>query len=159
MLLGPVRNSRSQKATQPTSGLHHRLPGMFDRFKSKDRKTADKVLALLARAIKEIHPNRFIDPEEEALLTHRILSQLNLLLGKDDDKRFAAVAFDDVVAAASDYERKGLAVELGTVVAHDSVLIALVAAAMHERHGGAMRDDVRARAEQLLRYINPARPL
>jgi hypothetical protein len=32
--------------------------------------------------------------------------------------------------AASDYERKGLAKELGKVIAHDAVLIALVVAAM-----------------------------
>jgi len=85
------------------------------------------------------------------------LSQLNLLLGKADDKRSAAVAFDDLVMAASDYERKGLAKELGKVIAHDAVLIALVAAAMHEIHGRAMRGEVRQRAKQLLRFVNPTK--
>jgi hypothetical protein len=83
------------------------------------------------------------------------LSQLNLLLGRDDSARFAPIAFDDLVAMTLDYERRGYAKELGTVIAHDAVLIALVAAAMHERHGRAMRDEVRERARQLLRYINP----
>jgi hypothetical protein len=127
---------------------------MFNWLKSRDRQIADKVLALLAHAIKEVHPNRFIDPSEAGVVTQSKLSQLNLLLGKGDDKRSAAVAFDDMVMAASDYERKGLAKELGRVIAHDAVLIALVAAAMHEIHGRAMRDEVRQRAKQLLRYVN-----
>jgi cytochrome c biogenesis protein ResB len=127
---------------------------MFNWLKSRDRQIADKVLALLAHAIKQVHPNRFIDPSEAGVVTQSKLSQLNLLLGKGDDKRSAAVAFDDMVMAASDYERKGLAKELGRVIAHDAVLIALVAAAMHEIHGRAMRDEVRQRAKQLLRYVN-----
>jgi hypothetical protein len=84
------------------------------------------------------------------------LSQLNLLLGRDDNERFAAVAFDDLVAMTSDYERKGYAKELGTVIAHDAFLTALVAAALHERHGRTMRDEVRQSAEQLLRHVNRA---
>jgi cytochrome c biogenesis protein ResB len=130
---------------------------MFDWFKSRDRQIADKVLALLAHAIKEVHPNRFIDPSEAGMVAQSKLSQLNLLLGKGDDKRSAAVAFDDLVMAASDYERKGLAKELGKVIAHDAVLIALVAAAMHEIHGRAMRGEVRRRANQLLGYVNPTK--
>jgi hypothetical protein len=89
---------------------------------------------LLAHAVKELHPNRFIDPSEAGMVARSKLSQLILLLGKGDDKRSAAVAFDDLVGAASDYApqdyaRKGLAKELGKVIAHDAVLIALVAAA------------------------------
>ena len=129
---------------------------MFGWLKSKDRKTADSVLALLAKAIKEVHPNRFIDPSEGRIVQKQKLSQLNLLLGRDDTARSAAIAFDDLVAMTSDYERKGYEKELGTVIAHDAVLIALVAAAMHERHGQVMRDEVRKRARQLLRYVNPA---
>jgi cytochrome c biogenesis protein ResB len=130
---------------------------MFNWLKSRDRQIADKVLALLAHAIKEVHPNRFIDPSEAGMVAQSKLSQLNLLLGKGDDKRSAAVAFDDLVGAASDYARKGLAKELGKVIAHDAVLIALVAAAMHEIHGRAMRGEVRQRAKQLLRYVNPTK--
>jgi hypothetical protein len=54
----------------------------------------------------------------------------------------------------SDYERKGDEKKLCTVIAHDAILIALVVAAMHMRHGQAMRDEVRKRARELLRYIN-----
>jgi hypothetical protein len=130
---------------------------MFGLFKSRDRKTADKVLALLAHAIKGVHPDRFIfDPPEAGLFTQPKLSLLNLLLGRDDSKRFAAVAFDDVVSMTAYYEGKGLAGELGSIAAHDAVLIALVSAAMHERHGRSMRVEIRGRAEQLLRYINRA---
>jgi hypothetical protein len=137
----------------------HSIPasvvGMFDWFKSRDRQTADKVLALLAHAIKQVHPSRFIDPSEAGMVTQSKLSQLNLLMG--NGKRSAAVAFDDLVMAASDYERKGLAKELGQSLAHDAVLIALVTAAMHEIHRRAMRDEVRQRANQLLRYVNPTK--
>jgi hypothetical protein len=129
---------------------------MFGWLKSKDRKTAESVLALLAKAIKEVHPNRYIDQSERGFVKNRRLSQLNLLLGSDDSERFAAIAFDDLVAMTSDYERKGYEKELGTVIAHDPVLIALVAAAMHQRHGRAMRDEVCERARELLRYINSA---
>jgi hypothetical protein len=129
---------------------------MFGWLKSKHRKKAESVLALLAKAIKEVHPNRYIDQSDRRFVKNRKLSQLNLLLGRDDGERFAAVAFDDLVAMTLDYERKGYAKELDSVIAHDSVLIALVAAAMHERHGRAMRDEVRERATQLLRYVNPS---
>jgi hypothetical protein len=129
---------------------------MFGWLKSKDRKTAESVLALLAKAIKEVHPNRYIDQSERGFVKNRRLSQLNLLLGRDDSERFAAIAFDDLVAMTSDYERKGYEKEFGTVIAHDPVLIALVAAAMHQRHGRAMRDEVCERARELLRYINSA---
>jgi hypothetical protein len=128
---------------------------MFDWLKSKDRKRGESVLALLAKAIKEVRPNRCIDPSEGGIVKKRKLSQLNLLLGRDDSERFAAIAFDDLVAMTSDYERKGYAKELGTVIAHDAALTALITAAMHERHGRTMRDEVRQRAEQLLRYVNP----
>jgi hypothetical protein len=55
---------------------------MFNWLKSRDRQIADKVLALLAHAIKEVHPNRFIDPSEAGMVAQSKLSQLNLLLGK-----------------------------------------------------------------------------
>jgi hypothetical protein len=125
---------------------------MFNWFKSADRKKADEVLALLTRAIKEVHPNRFVDPAEAALFTQPKLSQLNLLLCKDE--RFAAVDFDHLVAMTSDYERKGYAKELGGAIAHDPVLIALVIAATYERHGRAMRVEVRKRAKLLLDCVN-----
>jgi hypothetical protein len=128
---------------------------MFRWFKSNERKKADKVLASLTRAIKEVHPNRFVDQREAATFIRPKLSQLNLLLGREETERLAAVAFSDVVAMTSACERKGLADQLDTVVAHDPVLHALVTAAMHERHGMIMRDEIRERAEQLLRCINP----
>jgi hypothetical protein len=139
-------------------GLHHpkSIAGMFGWLKSKERKKAETVVALLAQAIKEVHPKRYIDPWERASVKNRKLSQLNLLLGREESERSAAIAFDDLVAMTSDYERKGYARELDTVVAHDAVLIALVAAAKHERRGRAMRDEVRERAKQLLRYVNPS---
>jgi hypothetical protein len=59
---------------------------MFNWLKSRDRQIADKVLALLAHAIKEVHPNRFIDPSEAGMVAQSKLSQLNLLLGKGDTK-------------------------------------------------------------------------
>jgi hypothetical protein len=139
-------------------GFHHpkSVSGMFGWLKSKERKKAESVIALLAQAIKEVHPNRYIDPWERASVKNRKLSQLNLLLGREESERSAAIAFDDLVAMTSDYEHNGYAKELESVIAHDAVLIALVAAAMHERHGRAMRDEVRGRAKQLLRYVNPS---
>jgi hypothetical protein len=122
---------------------------MFGWLRSKDRKKAESVLALLVKAITEVHPDRNIDPSEGGIVKKRKLSQLNLLLGRDDSQRFAAIAFDDLVAMISDYERRGYEKELGTVIAHDAVLIALVAAAMHECHGRALRNEVRERATQL----------
>jgi hypothetical protein len=126
---------------------------MLDWFKSNEQKAAEEVLAALAHAIKEVHPSRFIDSSEMARFTQPRLSQLNALLGNDD--RFEPIAFDDLVTVVSNCERKGLTEELGAAIAHDAVLIALVAAATHERHGRAMRADVRERVNQLLRYVNP----
>jgi hypothetical protein len=57
---------------------------MFTWFKSNERKNADKVLALLTHATKEVHPNRFVDLREAANVTQPKLSQLNLLLGREE---------------------------------------------------------------------------
>jgi hypothetical protein len=73
---------------------------------------------------------------------------LNRILGRDESRKFATVAFDDLVAMTSKYEHKRLAAELGTLVAQDAVLIALVSAATHVAHGRARRREVRQRAEQ-----------
>jgi hypothetical protein len=128
---------------------------MFGWFRSRDQKTADRVLALLAHAIREVHPNRFVfEPAEAGLFTQPKLSQLNRLLDRDESRKFAAVAFADLVAMTSKYERDGLAAELRTLVAQDAVLVALVSAATHVAHGRARRREVRQRAEQLLRYVN-----
>jgi hypothetical protein len=128
---------------------------MFGWFRSKDQRSADKVLVLLAHAIREVHPNRFVfEPTEAGLFTQPKLSQLNRLLGRDESRKFAAVAFDDLVAMTSKYGRNGLVAELGAAIAHDAVLIALVSAAKHVMYGRARLREVRQRAEQLLRYVN-----
>jgi hypothetical protein len=74
-----------------------------------------------------VHPNRFVfEPAEAGLFTQPKLSQLNRLLGRDESRKFVAVAFVELGAMTSKSEREGLAAELGTVIAHDAVLTALV---------------------------------
>jgi hypothetical protein len=65
-----------------------------------------RVLDRIDETIKEVHPNRFIDPSECGFVKKRKLSQQNLLLGRDDSESFAAITFEDLLALTSDCERK-----------------------------------------------------
>jgi hypothetical protein len=121
---------------------------------SKDEANADRVLGLLVTAIKEVHPDRFIDPLDAALWTQPRLAEWNQILGlgskKDHSERFSAVEFHELVEGVSSLEQKGLIGKIGALVVDDVVLLALVLAAMHERHNSTKRDEVRRQAEFLL---------
>jgi hypothetical protein len=123
-------------------------------FKSKQEKQADKVLDLLARAIKEVHPDRFIDPLDAALFTQPRLVTLNRMLAKREDDRFSPVTFNELIARFALFQQHDRVSELVAPIGDDVVLMALALAAMHDRNNPSRQDDVRRQAELLLACLN-----
>jgi hypothetical protein len=136
---------------------------MFGWFKSRrapppsaDEAKADRVLRLLARAIAEVHPDRFPLPDDAALFTQPYLASLNISLGDTLSERFKAVRFDDVVERAAELDGTGLLTKLMTTISADPVVMPIYLAALHERHGALKKDEVRRQAELLLTYLGGA---
>jgi len=129
---------------------------MLGWLKSKKEKQADRTVALLDRAIREVHPDRFVDPLDAALVAQPRLALLNSLLGKEKPENFSPVAFNDLVSQFSFFEQRGVLDKAVAVIGDDPVLMALSVAAMHERHNPVKRADVRQLAEQLLQCLNQA---
>jgi hypothetical protein len=127
---------------------------MFGFFKSKDKTNADKVILLLQRAIAEVHPDRFIDPLDGALVRQPRRSQLNEILGVEESRLFERVHYNALVAKIAVYEERGLIGQLGSLMAHDVVLMSLILAAMHENHGTSKKQEINQQARLLLNYIN-----
>lgn len=130
---------------------------MFDWFKNRKAKNetnAQRVIDMLARAIEEVHPKRFIVPEDAAIWIMPRLVTINRLLGKAEELRFTPFRFDEWVNQISFYDGRGAGGQLGTAVAHDEVVLPLVLAAMHVNHNPARRAEVREMAEKLVEYIN-----
>jgi hypothetical protein len=135
---------------------------MFGWFKSRraarpsaEESKADRVLSLLARAIAEVHPDRF--PDDAASFTQPYLASLNLSLGDTLSERFKAVRFDDVVKRAAELDGTGLLTVLMTTISADPIVMPIYLAALHERHGALKKDEVRQQAELLLTYLGGAR--
>jgi hypothetical protein len=141
----------------------HTRPGepMFGWFKSRqappprsDEAKADTVLKRLSAAIAEVHPDRFCDPLDAALVTQPYLASVKLFLGKDSlPERFNAVRFNDLVERTAELEGTGLLTNLITIIGNDTVMMPIYLAALHELHGVAKKDEVRRQAELLLTYL------
>jgi hypothetical protein len=137
---------------------------MFGWFKSRrvpspsaDEAKADRVLSLLARAIAEVHPDRFPFPDDAALVAQPYLASLNISLGDTFSEQFKAVRFDDVVERAAELDGTGLLTKLMTTISADPVIMPIYLAALHERHGTLKKDEVRRQAELLLTYLGGSR--
>lgn len=112
-----------------------------------------------SRAIKGVHPDQFVDPLDAATVAQPRLVLLNRILGKENHiEKFEAVKFNDLVERISSLEQTGLIDKIVTLVGDDGVLVSLLLAAMHERHGTAKRDEVRRQAEFLLGCLGGNHP-
>src|SRR6266849_2612163 len=105
---------------------------MWSWFKSKGTKNAERVMALVANAVRQVHPGRFVDPSDAALVCQPELAALNTLLGRGDSSRFDPVAFQDIVSRVRFYEERGLLGKLETISAVDEIVLGVIMAAVHE---------------------------
>ena len=107
---------------------------MFSWFRSKKDVNAERVLAFTEAAVRVVHPERFVVPDDAALVCQPLLVTLNRLLGKDEDQRFTPVGYDELAARVQLFEDRGLLGEVGKLLVNDEVMMSLFLAAMHENH-------------------------
>ncbi len=136
---------------------------MWSWFKSKDRRNAERVMALVATAVRQVHPGRFVDPSDAALVCQPELAALNTLLGRGDSSRFGPVTFEEIVSRVRFYEERGLLDKLETVSAVDEIVLGVILAAVHEVELSKRKQqysssnkgaEIREGAEFVLRCLN-----
>jgi len=89
-------------------------------------------MALVANAVRQVHPGRFVDPSDAALVCQPELAALNMLLGRGDSSRFGPVTFEEIVSRVRFYEERGLLNKLEKISAVDEILLGVIMAAIHE---------------------------
>ncbi len=136
---------------------------MWSWFKSKDTRNAERVMALVANAVRQVHPGRFVDPSDSALVCQPELAALNMLLGRGDSSRFGPVTFEEIVSRVRFYEERGLLDKLEKISAVDEILLGVIMAAIHEvelskkeqQYSSSNKGaDIREGAEFVLRCLN-----
>ncbi len=136
---------------------------MWSWFKSKDTRNAERVMALVANAVRQVHPGRFVDPSDSALVCQPELAALNMLLGRGDSSRFGPVTFEEIVSRVRFYEERGLLNKLEKISAVDEILLGVIMAAIHEvelskkeqQYSSSNKGaDIREGAEFVLRCLN-----
>ncbi len=105
---------------------------MWSWFKSKDRGNAERVMALVANAVRHVHPGGFADQSDAALVCQPELAALNTLLGRGDSSRFGQVTFDELVSRLRVYEERGVLGTIQTISAQDEIVLGVITAAVHE---------------------------
>jgi hypothetical protein len=136
---------------------------MWSWFKSKHTRKAERVMALVANAVRQVHPGRFVDPSDAALVCQPELAALNTLLGRGDSSRFGPVTFEEIVSRVRFYKERGPLGKLGTISAVDEIVLGVIMAAVHEielskkdqqRSSSNKGADIREGAEFVLRCLN-----
>jgi hypothetical protein len=89
-------------------------------------------MALVANAVRQVHPGRFVDPSDAALVCQPEHAALNTLLGQGDSSRFGPVTFEEIVSQMRFYEERGLLDKLETISAVDEIVLGVIMAAVHE---------------------------
>jgi hypothetical protein len=120
-------------------------------------------MALVANAVRQVHPGRFVDPSDAALVCQPELAALNTLLGRGDSSRFGPVTFEEIVSRVRFYKERGPLGKLGTISAVDEIVLGVIMAAVHEielskkdqqRSSSNKGADMREGAEFVLRCLN-----
>jgi hypothetical protein len=120
-------------------------------------------MALVANAVRQVHPGRFVDPSDAALVCQPELAALNTLLGRGDSSRFGPVTFEEIVSRVRFYKERGPLGKLGTISAVDEIVLGVIMAAVHEielskkdqqRSSSNKGADIREGAEFVLRCLN-----
>src|SRR5207237_7437 len=119
---------RAHQPVRATARPDQRLDIATDRadvwswFKSKDRRNAERVMALVANAVRHVHPGGFADQSDAALVCQPELAALNTLLGRGDSSRFGQVTFEELVSRLRFYEERGVLGKIQTISAQDEIV-------------------------------------
>jgi hypothetical protein len=116
-------------------------------FKSNRQRTAEKAVEVVERALRQLDRERFADPLDRALVTQPRLAMLNKLLGRDREKAFEPVSFEEVASLTRTYADGGMILPLVKIINADPVLLGLFCAAMHENQ---LRNEMHALYEKRL---------
>lgn len=139
---------------------------MFGWFKSdRPSRKAIKILNELDNAIREIHPGRFIFPDDAKLEIMPRLVTLNRMMGNDPELRFSGIQYDQWIIAISRYDANGTIekIEEITKILGDKVISAMLNAAIYEismkqAHAQPnkknLRYEIRSSAGSLLSFLN-----
>ncbi len=123
---------------------------MFGWFKSKKTVPSDNT-KLFEAAIREVHPDRFLDELTAAVSIQPHLVALNTFIGRPPEERFFPVSFDDLVRSVRRFHHAGVLSQAIQIAGQDAVMGALLMAAIQERQPTAR---FRPRAEIILKYLN-----
>ena len=93
---------------------------------------AKKALALIQKAIRNVHPERFVIPDDRALECQPQLVSLNRVLGKDDERRFSPASYEQLVMAIQKYEETGYLSQVCALALDNDILLGLITAAAYE---------------------------
>ena len=105
--------------------------GMRSWFRPKKDVDAERVLALTEAAVRVVHPDRFVYPDDAVLVCQPALVTLNRLLGKDEAQRFRPVTYDEFATRVQLFEDRGFLGEFCAISANEEVMIGLLLAAKH----------------------------
>jgi hypothetical protein len=120
-------------------------------------------MALVANAVRQVHPGGFADHSDAALVCQPELTALNTLLGRGDSSRFGQVTFEELVSRLRFYEERGVLGKIQTISAQDEIVLGVITAAVHEielsekgqQYSSSNKGaDIRNGAEFILRCLN-----
>ncbi len=137
---------------------------MFFRNRKK-RKQAKDILDLLETAIREVHPDRFVIPEDAGFVLQPKIVGINTMIKRDPEERFFSIDYENVLLAAQKYENAGLSQTMMDLMASTADFVggAIFAACHHEnriRNRKENYDDVNQGREikelavQLIEFVN-----
>ena len=122
-----------------------------------------KALYALDAAIMEVHPERFPDPLDAAMVVNSVLVNVNTLLGRDDTERFFPIDYDAVVQRIDFYAKRNLLGQILQVSKTVPVVDALLQGTLHEykirhhkmRHDAAnLGKEVQSSTLTLIDFLN-----
>jgi hypothetical protein len=109
-------------------------------------------MRLVAAAIREIHPERFVTELDASTEIQPRLVSINTMLGRPQTERFFPIEFDRVVQRVRHYHSHGILGRVVQVSKSDLVLAALIAAAIQEGHPAGER--LKPKTNLWLSYLN-----
>ena len=141
--------------------------GMFKWFRRKAQRNtqaqAVHALHVLDRAIRAVHPDRFLDNLDAAIEIQPTLVNLNGFLGRPDTERFYPIEYEAVLARLHFYHQRNLLDQLLEISKPFLAMTALLAGTLHElwlRTEGATHDpvnlgrEVQASTQTLIQFLN-----
>jgi hypothetical protein len=129
----------------------------------KVRPEAIWLLHLLDRAILSIHPDKYQDDDDAAIVLQPLRVSLNYMLGRAEEQRFFPVEYDALIERTCLYAERGFLAAVEQSSRELIVVNALINAAMHEIRIVQAREkhdefnlgaEVKASAKTLIMFVN-----